>query len=176
MLKQAKDILLKILANFKSKEKKIGEELLSAHRETQQQMTTIGKCQKCKDGKLVIKKGKFGRFIACDKYPDCKSTHKLPAGGLVKPTEESCEHCKHPMINIIRKGKKPQKLCINTDCSSKKLDAAENKQLVKDEGKKCPNCGKGTLVERKSVYGTFLGCSNYPKCKFIEGNGKGKKK
>lgn len=29
----------------------------------------------------------------------------------------------------------------------------------------CPKCG-GTLVERQGKYGNFLGCSNYPKCKF----------
>lgn len=31
----------------------------------------------------------------------------------------------------------------------------------------CPRCG-GRLVERKSKFGTFFGCSNYPKCKFIK--------
>jgi ssDNA-binding Zn-finger/Zn-ribbon topoisomerase 1 len=30
----------------------------------------------------------------------------------------------------------------------------------------CPRCG-GKLVERNGQYGRFLGCSNYPKCKFI---------
>ena len=30
---------------------------------------------------------------------------------------------------------------------------------------KCPKCG-GTLVERESIYGKFIGCSNYPQCKY----------
>lgn len=30
---------------------------------------------------------------------------------------------------------------------------------------KCPKCG-GTLVERESKYGKFIGCSNYPQCKY----------
>ena len=33
----------------------------------------------------------------------------------------------------------------------------------------CPKCG-GTLVERNGKYGTFLGCSNYPKCRFTYNN------
>ena len=39
-----------------------------------------------------------------------------------------------------------------------------------DEGKiekECPKCGK-PLVLRKSIYGAFLGCSGYPKCRYIE--------
>lgn len=35
------------------------------------------------------------------------------------------------------------------------------------EAKKCPECG-GNLIVRKSRYGMFLGCSNYPKCNHIE--------
>lgn len=31
----------------------------------------------------------------------------------------------------------------------------------------CPRCG-GTLIKRKGKYGSFLGCSNYPKCRFTE--------
>lgn len=37
-------------------------------------------------------------------------------------------------------------------------------------GDPCPDCAhynrQGCLVERESVYGKFVGCSNYPKCKF----------
>lgn len=35
------------------------------------------------------------------------------------------------------------------------------------EGDHCPECGSGTLGARKSKYGPFIGCSNYPKCNFI---------
>ena len=42
-----------------------------------------------------------------------------------------------------------------------KMDAKE--ELI--EQGVCPKCG-GTLVERKGKYGEFIGCSNYPKCKF----------
>ena len=45
------------------------------------------------------------------------------------------------------------------------------KNMEKDEpekvGEKCPECGKD-LVVRKSKYGSFVGCSGYPECKYIK--------
>lgn len=42
----------------------------------------------------------------------------------------------------------------------------KNSGFVKTD-KICPSCG-GVLVARHGVYGLFLGCSNYPKCKFTK--------
>ncbi len=36
-----------------------------------------------------------------------------------------------------------------------------------DDDMVCPKCG-GSLVERKGKYGKFLGCSNYPKCRYVK--------
>ncbi|MFH1591314.1 MAG: DNA topoisomerase I [archaeon] len=164
VLEEAKKALLDILDGFKDKEKEIGTALAEAHSETRTKAQTIGPCPKCTEGTLMIRMGKFGRFIACDKYPDCKTTFKLPAGGLIKPTEKICEQCKHPLILVIRKGKKPQELCINPECPSKQAESEGGEDL---DGKPCPKCEKGTLVLRKSIYGQFFGCSNYPKCRHI---------
>ena len=109
----------------------------------------------------MMRRGKFGRFAACDKYPDCKTTASLPAGGLIKGTEKICEACTYPLVLVIRKAKKPQEICVNVDCPTKKVD-------VPVEEKECPKCKKGKMVLRKSLYGSFLGCNKYPKCKNIE--------
>ncbi|MBW3019121.1 DNA topoisomerase I [Candidatus Woesearchaeota archaeon] len=164
VLVEARKILEDILKEFKSKEKQIGEELKKTFTETRAALTTVGQCPKC-EGNLVIKRGKYGRFIACDKYPECETTFKLPSTGLVKVTEKTCEHCKFPMITVIRKGKRPQEVCINPDCSGKTI--AEDLS-----GKPCPKCGKGKLVLRKSVYGQFFACDQFPKCRYVHGNGK----
>jgi len=121
ILADARKFLIKLLKEFKSKEKNVGEELKKTFTETREAMSTVGKCLKCKDGMLSLRRGKFGRFIACNKYPDCATTFSLPAAGMVKPTDKSCETCKHPMIMMIRKAKKPQVVCMNTDCPDKKL-------------------------------------------------------
>ena len=164
VLDEAQAILTKILAKFKEKEKDIGAGLLSANRETVEKANTVGKCP-LDDGTLMIKRGKFGRFIACSNYPDCKATFKLPTNGLVKTSTLECQQCKHPMIGIIRKAKKPQELCINPDCPSKKSDAS----FVAD--RTCPKCGVGKMVQRKSIYGSFVACDQYPKCRNIEKKG-----
>jgi hypothetical protein len=46
-----------------------------------------------------------------------------------------------------------------------------NVKMIGEFGKflgKCPSCENGKLVGRKGQYGSFIGCSNYPKCKYTE--------
>ena len=75
-------------------------------------------CENC-GSNMVIKYGRFGKFIACKNYPECKTTK--------------------PLVNKV--------------------------------GVKCPKCGKGDIIIRKSKRGkAFYGCSNYPECDFISWN------
>lgn len=161
VLEEAKEVLKAILEEFRQKEAEVGEGLKKTFTETRTAMTTVGKCPSCKEGMLIIRKGKFGRFIACDKYPDCKTTFKLPASGLAKVTGNKCPVCGYPMIMMIRKAKKPQEVCINTNCPSK----AVKTDL---EGKPCPKCKKGKLILRRSIYGGFIACDQFPKCRYIQ--------
>ncbi|MCP3686235.1 MAG: DNA topoisomerase I [bacterium] len=161
VLKEARTVLKGILTDFKKKEKDIGDGLFEATKESHEKANTIGPCPNCKEGTLMMRKGKFGRFIACNKYPDCKTTFNIPNTGLAKPSEDLCEECKHPLILMIRKNKKPQSVCINADCPSKTLETDK-------ENTPCPRCGTGKLVIRKSVYGHFLACGAFPKCMYID--------
>lgn len=160
VLKEAEDVLTGILSGLKKKEATLGAELLEATKTSEIKENTVGKCTNCSEGTLMIKFGKFGRFIACSRYPECKTTFKLPAGGMAKVTGEACGTCKYPKILMIRKRKKPQEVCINLDCSEKKLNSGK-------ENTKCEKCGKGKMVVRKSVYGQFLACDQFPKCRNI---------
>ena len=161
VLEEAKKILKKILDKFRKQEKKIGKDLTEAKYEARRIAETIGVCPVCGEGVLKIRKGKYGRFIACDKYPDCKTVFSLPKAGMIKTADKECKECKYPMIIVIRKGRRPQEVCINPECPSKKVSS-------KKEGKKCPKCKKGKLVLRKSIYGAFIACDQYPKCRHIE--------
>ncbi|MBI4438603.1 DNA topoisomerase I [Candidatus Woesearchaeota archaeon] len=160
VLDEAKSVLEKILSGFKKKEKEIGMGLITATKESEDKANTVGRCVSC-DGTLMIKRGKFGRFIACSKYPECRVTFKLPSSGLVKVTDSSCKDCIHPEILIIRKAKQPQTICINPDCPSK-ASAPGFKE------RPCPSCKEGTVVLRKSIYGAFLACNRFPKCRYTE--------
>lgn len=75
-------------------------------------------CELC-GSNMVIKYGRFGKFMACKNYPECKNTK--------------------PIVNKI--------------------------------GVKCPKCGEGEIIVRKTKKGrVFYGCSKYPECDFIEWN------
>jgi len=170
VLDKAKVFLTKLLADFKKKEVQVGKEIIQSVRETRDIQNYIGECPVCKKGKLQIRRGKFGMFIACDQYPNCKTTFKLPANALTKNSDKLCEVCKYPMILVIKKGRRPQEVCINPVCPSKtsKEEEKEVKQIETGKiEKKCPKCGKD-LVVRKSFYGQFLACPGYPNCRYIE--------
>jgi DNA topoisomerase-1 len=171
VLGEAKTFLTKTLDKFKSKEKQIGEALSEATKETEREMAHIGTCPLCK-GNLVVKKGKYGKFIACDKYPDCSITFKLPTNALFKASKKLCEKCGYPTITIIKRAQRPQDVCINPECETKRIDDKEQRELAADlesgkVEKKCPKCGKN-LALRRSIYGSFYGCTGYPNCRHTE--------
>ncbi len=163
VLSRAKKVIIEIVDDFAKKEKKVGEGLKETFEETRDKLETLGKCPNCKEGVVRLRRGKFGRFAACSGYPECKTTYGLPNTGLIKPveTENMCKTCKAPVALIIRARSRPQEMCINPDCPDKDLGK------IKGEGKTCEKCGKGKMVLRKSLYGAFLGCDQYPKCKTI---------
>jgi len=160
VLEEARNLLTDIFVDFKKKEKEIGEGIYDSLRETEDKANTIGACTKCKDGTLMIKKGKYGKFISCNKYPDCDKTYALPSSSLIKPSGTVCDVCGEPEVIAIRKRKRPQTLCLNLDCPSKEME-------VEGVGDKCTKCETGVMQIRKSLYGRFLGCNNFPKCRHI---------
>ena len=167
VLEEAQKTLTKLLTDFKKKEKEIGEDILKSVKETWDKANYMGICPKCKEGKLMIKRGRFGRFVGCGKYPDCKTILNIPKKGIVKYMEKECEFDKYPIIKSGT-GRSTRQGCINPDCKSKTVDAEGNeivkKEGYKEEGMTCPTCNEGKMILRKSFYGEFLGCNGYPKC------------
>ncbi|HOS15150.1 MAG TPA: type I DNA topoisomerase [Smithella sp.] len=138
--------------------------------------TTDIKCNKC--GKnMIVKEGRFGQFLACSGYPECKNTMtaaKDENGEIVAQatptTDEVCELCGKPMT--VKRGRYGQFLgCTGyPECKNiKKLDkdgkAAKQEVVLSDEV--CELCGKPMAVKR-GRYGQFLGCTGYPECKNIK--------
>lgn len=175
VIEESKEVLRDILSNFKEKESKIGTELKDAILETNKQKSFFGPCPKCKDGNLALKRGKFGNFLACDRYPDCDFTLSIPQSiSYIKYTGKNCEFCGYPLVKISYKNKnnskksKLQVICINTNCPAKKKEQKEEDNLKEIiEKLKCPECGS-KLTLRKGLHGYFIGCSNYPKCRYTE--------
>src|ERR1035438_3887132 len=116
-------------------------------------------CENC--GRvMVLKRGRFGQFMACTGYPDCKTTRRLDQGKKVPdiPLDELCPKCGRNMM--LRHGRFGE----FTSCSGYPECKYVKQNFI---GVKCPECKEGELVEKRARKGnTFYGCGNYPKCKF----------
>ena len=120
---------------------------------------------------LVIKLGLYGKFYGCTGYPQCRYIRSLNGqenqdSNQDNTTEEKCEKCDKPMV--IKEGRYGKFLACSgyPQCKSVK---SLNK--VVQLGIKCPDCGDGDIVEKKTRRGKlFYGCSGYPKCTFATWN------
>lgn len=166
ILALAKDELLKILEDIKSREVEFGEKLADAAKLARAHLARVAPCPSCEKGTLVLKTSKKtkGKFIACDQYPECKTIFKSPPG-IVRGLEEDAvdENGKIWVLAGKTEGSL-RKLCINPDTPKEEEEKLGHKKY-EEEGMTCPTCGEGEMVLRKSFYGEFLGCNNYPKCK-----------
>jgi DNA topoisomerase I len=129
-----------------------------------QETTQEEYCENC-GRTMVLKRGRFGQFMACTGYPDCKTTRRLDQGRKVPdiPLEELCPKCGRNMV--LRHGRYGE----FTSCSGYPDCKYVKQNFI---GVKCPLCEDGEIVEKKARRkgNTFYGCSNYPKCKFTSAN------
>ncbi|MBV8844736.1 MAG: type I DNA topoisomerase [Bryobacterales bacterium] len=110
---------------------------------------------------MVLKKGRFGQFMACSGYPDCKTTKQLGEAQKPKdvPLDEKCPNCGNQMV------KKYGRYGEFVACSNYPTCKYVKQKTI---GVKCPNCSEGEVVERRSKRGkTFYGCNRYPDCDFV---------
>ena len=106
-------------------------------------------CEKC-GRKMVVKFGRYGKFLACPGYPECKNVKKI-----VNDTGAECPKCGGKIIQ--RKSKKGR---VFYGCSEyPKCDFVSWDPPSKE---KCPVCGK-TLLQKKSkdkmLYCVTPGCT-----------------
>jgi DNA topoisomerase-1 len=173
----------KALENFYGKfsvDLKAAEENIK--KQKKQEIPTDEVCEKCGAG-MVIKFGRFGQFLACSNYPECKNTREVAkkradANGKAEgengeaAAEETitCELCGKPMA--LRKGRfgsfygctgYPE--CKNVRKIPKGQEAPLPEPIPLDE--KCPVDG-ANLVRRFGRFGEFISCANYPKCDYVK--------
>jgi len=123
-------------------------------------------CPKCGE-ELLLRSGRFGKFIACSGFPKCKYTEQVDEEGKPAPkqeelADEKCEKCGNDMV--VKNGRNGQFLACSgyPECKNTKSIQVEEK-LSKTP---CPDCG-GKISLKNSRRGPFWGCENYPDCKFI---------
>ncbi len=132
-------------------------------------------CEKCGSG-MVIKFGRFGQFLACENYPECKNTREVAKkrdesaeGGEVEEVPV-CELCGKDMA--LKKGRFGSFYgCTGyPECKNiRKIAKGDQKPVAApvplDEI--CPKDG-ANLVRRQGRFGEFVSCSNYPKCDYVK--------
>lgn len=130
-------------------------------------------CDQC-GSKMMVKLGRFGKFLSCSNYPECKNAKPMENGkdgsavAAASPemdelkkkfADKKCEKCGEAMD--VKRGR----FGFFLGCSG--YPKCKNIQsIVNFIGVKCPDCG-GQLVEKRTKKGgrIFFGCNKYPKCK-----------
>ncbi|MCD6460061.1 type I DNA topoisomerase [bacterium] len=120
----------------------------------------------CECGKpMVIRSSKYGKFLACSGYPQCKKTRSIDGSSDGKNSkqpkliDEKCPKCDSQLVE--RSGKYGTFYACSNFPKCRYIKPEESNV-------KCPEQGcDGHLIKRKGKRGKpFYGCSNYPKCSF----------
>jgi len=85
-------------------------------------------------------------------------------------TDKKCPECTKPLVIKLGRFGKFYACSGYPDCKytapiTENMDAEEQEAVKEQSGEKCPECKDGDLVLKQGRFGTFFGCSNYPKCK-----------
>ncbi len=141
------------------------EKLIAEDKSKFEQVTTIP-CEKC-GLMMIVRWGRFGKFIACSNYPTCKNAKGLKetTDGSIQiddtTTDEKCPKCGGAMM--VKAGRFGKFLACSNYPECKSTQGISLKIP-------CPlGCG-GEIVSRGSPRGTFYGCNKYPDCKFVSWN------
>jgi DNA topoisomerase-1 len=136
-------------------------------------------CEKCGRA-MVIKWGRFGKFLACSGYPECKNTKELPGNGNGGPDAggdgngesaggegQACENCGKPMV--LKRGRfGPFLACSGyPECRTVVKVAKAPTPPPEPTDQVCETCG-APMVIRTGRFGRFYSCSTYPKCKNVK--------
>ncbi len=130
-------------------------------------------CDKC-GANMVVREGKFGKFLACPNFPKCRNVKQLnEAKQEPQETEEdkklkemhlTCDKCGADMV--LRNGRYGKFFACSNYPTCKNIKGLDDVIEKKPVGV-CPDCGKDVFERRGSKGKIFYGCSGYPECKFM---------
>lgn len=126
-------------------------------------------CEKCQRP-MIIKTGRYGKFLACSGFPDCQNIKPLGADKKTidpkitalseKYKDEKCSKCGSPMA--VKTGRYGPFLACTAYPKCKNIKNISDDSLPEIP---CPVCGIGKIVKKFSKRGAFYACDNYPDCK-----------
>ncbi len=131
-------------------------------------------CDTC--GKpMVVRMSRYGKFLACSGFPECKHTKQLENEGDGEQSDETEEA---PLCDLCgsKMAKKRGRFGMFWGCSNYPT-CKSIKPLAKDILGPCPKCEKGSIVRRRTKRGkTFYGCNKYPDCDYTSWTKPGEEK
>jgi DNA topoisomerase-1 len=119
-------------------------------------------------GQLEVKLGRFGKFIGCTNYPECRYIRNMDGSERPEPEmlDEVCPQCGTHKLQ-----KRVGRFGPFVGCSGYPDCTYIKKDPPKTIGVTCPQCKQGELIEKRSRFGTtFFSCERYPECDFAAGN------
>ena len=130
-------------------------------------------CENC-GAPMVIKFGRFGEFLACSNYPECKTTKEIAKGDAAEAGDDTiiCEKCGKAMT--LKRSRFGQFFACTgyPDCRNTKDPRLMKAGLPTEPQPPCEICGK-EMVMKSGRYGPFYSCSGYPDCRNIRKIGGG---
>jgi DNA topoisomerase-1 len=177
-LDEIEDGKLDWLVAMKDFSVKFNKDLVRAQKEMTQVkgegIATDEKCENC-GSPMVIKFGRFGEFLACSNYPECKTTKEIAKGDAAEQGDETiiCDKCGKPMQ--LKRSRFGQFFACTgyPDCKNTKDPRLLKANIPTEPQPPCEHCGK-EMVLKSGRYGPFFSCSGYPDCKNIRKLGGGK--
>lgn len=141
-------------------------------------------CPKCDGGMLIVRFGRQGEFVGCNRYPDCQFTSdfsrdengrialkgRTDDGELAVVPDVTCDICGGAMV--MRKGRFGNFLACTKypECRGTRKLGRDGKPVAPPEptGVSCPKCQQGQLLARRGKFGRpFYGCNRYPQCDYL---------
>ena len=120
---------------------------------------------------MVKRWGRFGEFLACERYPECRGTRDFGESEQPLPSiTEACPQCGKPMT--LRRGRWGVFLACTgyPECrTTRRVQVANGIVEVKHEElleEVCPQCGK-PLARKHGRHGEYVGCSGHPACRYV---------
>jgi DNA topoisomerase I len=129
-----------------------------SHEIIRESAADVGPCPDC-GRELAVRWNRYGRFLACTGYPECRYTRSLDEQEKAepKPIGEECPKCGAGLFE--REGRfGPFIACGN-------YPKCKHTQPRTVPGLSCPSCGEGAVGEKRTRRGKpFWGCTRYPEC------------
>ncbi len=152
---------------FEEVEETIAERQEKVSRPEEATDETCPECGEETGAKLVRKWGRYGWFLSCSRYPDCKYRRNAKRSAAEEAeraepelTDVPCPKCGKPMVK--RSGRFGPFLGCSDYPKCKGI-----KNLGEQSYGTCPKCGQGEVVSKRTKRGkTFYSCNRYPDCDF----------